>query len=460
MVAASSVAPPFDESSGGLARCISRTTLVFLVVGDVLGAGIYALVGEVGGRIGGAIWAAFLFALALALFTAFAYAELVTKYPQAAGAALYANKAWRRPFLTFVVAFAVLCSGLTSAATLARAFGGDYLTTFVDAPVVLVGVLFLVAVALINWRGIAESARINVVLTLIEIGGLAIVVLVGLAAIADGGSTVDAGRALELKDGEALVPALLAGAGLAFYALIGFEDTVNLAEETEEPTRAYPRALFGGLLAAGAIYLVVTAVASVVVPTDRLVGSSGPLLEVVETGPWSVPTELFSAIALFALANGTLINMIMASRLIYGMAREDILPPVLGRVDGARHTPWVAIAGTTVVAMVLVASGDLASLADTTVLLLLSVFTVVNVAVLVLRRDPVDHDHFRAPTAVPVVGVVVSLALMTTMEWATFARAGVLLAIGIVLCGFNWLAHGRHSGARAATVAAHTASRG
>jgi APA family basic amino acid/polyamine antiporter len=256
------------------------------------------------------------------------------------------------------------------------------------------------------------------------------------------------------------VPALLAGAGLAFYALIGFEDTVNLAEETEEPTRAYPRALFGGLLAAGAIYLVVTAVASVVVPTDRLVGSSGPLLEVVETGPWSVPTELFSAIALFALANGTLINMIMASRLIYGMAREDILPPVLGRVDGARHTPWVAIAGTTIVAMVLVASGDLASLADTTVLLLLSVFTVVNVAVLVLRRDPVDHDHFRAPTAVPVVGVVVSLALMTTMEWATFARAGVLLAIGIVLCGVNWLAHGRHSGARAATVAAHTASRG
>src|ERR671916_2625763 len=246
MVVASSVAPV--DGSGGLVRRISRTTLLLLVVGDVLGAGIYALVGEVGGRIGGAIWAAFLFALALALFTAFAYAELVTKYPRAAGAALYANKAWRRPFLTFIVAFAVVCSGLTSAATLARAFGGDYLATFVDAPVVLVGVLFLVAVALINWRGISESARINVVLTLLEIGGLALVVGVGVAAIVDGGSSIDAGRALELKDGEALVPALLGGAGLAFYALIGFEDTVNLAEETKEPTRAYPMALFGGLL--------------------------------------------------------------------------------------------------------------------------------------------------------------------------------------------------------------------
>ena len=452
MVVASSVAPV--DGSGGLVRRITRPMLLLLVVGDVLGAGIYALVGEVGGRIGGAIWAAFLFALGLALFTAFAYAELVTKYPQAAGAALYTHKAWRRPFLTFLVAFAVVCSGLTSAATLSRAFGGDYLATFVDAPIVLVGVLFLLVVALINWRGISESARVNVVLTLIEIGGLALVVIVGAAAIVDGGSTIDPGRALDLKDGEALVPALLAGAGLAFYALIGFEDTVNLAEETEKPSRAYPPALFAGLLAAGAIYLVVTVVASVVVPTGRLVGSSGPLLEVVQTGPWSLPTELFSAIALFALANGALINMVMASRLVYGMAREDILPPVLGRVDGARHTPWVAIIGTTAVAMVLMASGDLATLADTTVLLLLGVFTVVNVAVLVLRRDPVDHDHFHAPTVVPIIGAVVSVALMTTMEWGTFARAGVLLVVGVVLCGVNWLAHGRHARGGDATVAA------
>jgi basic amino acid/polyamine antiporter, APA family len=321
-------------------------------------------------------------------------------------------------------------------------------------------VLFLVALGLINWRGISESARINVALTLTEVGGLALVVIVGIAAIVDGGSTIDAGRPLELKDGEALLPALLGGAGLAFYALIGFEDTVNLAEETEEPTRAYPPALFGGLLAAGAIYLVVTVVASMVVPTGRLVGSSGPLLEVVRTGPWSLPTELFSAIALFALANGALINMIMASRLVYGMAREDILPPVLGRVDRARHTPWVAIVGTTALAIALVASGDLASLADTTVVLLLAFFTVVNVAVLVLRRDPVGHDHFHAPTAVPIVGAAVSVALVTTMEWATFARAGVLLVVGIALWGVNWLAHGRHTRTRAATVAARAAGRG
>lgn len=407
--------------------------LLLLVVGDVLGAGIYALVGEVAGRVGGAIWAAFALALALALCTAFAYAELVTKYPRAAGAALYVNRAWRRPFLTFMVAFAVMCSGLTSAATLARAFGGDYLSVFVDAPSVLVGLVFIALVATVNFRGIGESARLNVGLTGIELVGLLLVVIVGLAAIVDGGSSVDAGRVLEFKEGETVVAAIMGGAGLAFFALIGFEDSVNLAEETDAPARNFPFALFAGLLIAGTVYVVVTVVTTIAVPTDRLATSDGPLLEVVQRGPLHLPTEVFSAIVLFALTNGALINMIMASRLVYGMARDGILPPVLGRVHATRRTPWVAILGTTAVAMILVVSGDLGDLADTTVLLLLLVFSLVNVAVLVLRRDAAGHDHFRAPTAIPVLGAVVSLALMTTKDAEAFGRAGALLVVGVAL---------------------------
>jgi amino acid transporter len=418
--------------------------LLMLVVGDVLGAGIYALVGRVGGRVGGAIWAAFALALGLAMLTAFAYAELVTKYPQAAGAALYVNKAWRKPFVTFLVAFAVMCSGLTSAATLSRAFGGDYLAAFFDTPTTLVGLLFIVLVALVNFRGISESVRLNVVLTSIELLGLLLVVLSGLAAIIDGGPGVDAGRALEFEEGEPVVAALLGGAGLAFFALIGFEDSVNMAEEARDPARDYPRALFGGLAIAGAIYLLVTIVASIVVPTDRLAASDGPLLEVVQASPLSLPTKLFSAIALCALANGALINMIMASRIVYGMARERILPARLGLVHGQRRTPLVAIVSTTAVAMVLIASGDLGDLADTTVLLLLFVFTVVNMAVLVLRRDRVRHTHFRTPTAIPVLGAAVSVGLMTTKEVEIFARAGLLLLVGIGLWALNWWLHGRH----------------
>jgi hypothetical protein len=226
-------------------------------------------VGEVGGRLGGAIWAAFAIAIALAFFTAAAYAELVTKYPQAAGAALYVNKAFGVSFATFMVAFAVMASGLTSASTLARAFGGDYLGEFVSVPTVAVA---------INARGIGESVKLNVGFTLVELGGLLLVVVIGAAALLDG--LGDPGRALEIKEGEALLPAVMAGAGLAFYALIGFEDSVNVAEEARDPQRTYPRALFGGLLIAGAVYLAVSAIASMAVPTDTLAGSSGPLLEV------------------------------------------------------------------------------------------------------------------------------------------------------------------------------------
>lgn len=427
-----------------LKRAISRKMLLLLVVGDILGAGIYALVGEVGGRVGGGIWAAFLLALTLALFTAFGYAELVTKYPQAAGAALYVNKAWRNPFLTFMVAFAVMASGITSAATLARAFGGDYLSAFLDAPTVLVAVGFLGVVAVVNFIGISESVKLNVVLTAIELTGLLLVVGAGLAAIVDGSSGVDAGRVLEFKEGESTALAVIAGAGLAFYALIGFEDSVNMAEEVRDPQRAYPRALFGGLVIAGAVYMLVTLVASAVVPTERLAASDGPLLEVVSVGPWQMSPRLFSAVALFALANGVLINMIMASRVVYGMAREGILPRMLALVDDRRKTPWLAIVVTTGIGMVLVASGDLGELADTTVLLLLIVFSIVNVAVLVLRRDGVAHAHFRAPTAIPIIGAVVSLALLTTKDGETFARGGLLLLAGAVLWAINWRLHGRH----------------
>ncbi len=422
---------PGEPADGPLKRVISRRMLTFFVIGDILGAGIYALVGEVGGEVGGAIWAAFLLALGLALFTAFAYAELVTKYPKAAGAALYVNRAFGRPFVTFMIAFAVIASGLASAATIARAFGGEYLSAFVSLPVVVVGMAFIAAISLINLRGIRESMRFNFVLTTIEIAGLLLVVVIGAAALGDG--LGDPGRALDFKQGDSVVLALISGAGLAFFALIGFEDSVNLAEEARRPRVDFPWALFGGLLAAGFIYLLVTAIASMVVPTGQLAASDGPLLEVTSVGPLAVPDRLFSAIALFALANGALINLIMASRLLYGMAGEGVLPAVFGRVHPVRRTPWVAIAFTAAVAAALLITGDIGELADTTVLLLLLVFATVNASVLVLRRETVPEPHFKAPTVMPVIGMAVSLALIMTKDAETFARAAVLLAIGFLL---------------------------
>jgi amino acid transporter len=423
--------PVAESGQAPLKRAISGPMLLLFVVGDVLGAGIYVLVGEVGGRVGGAIWTAFVAALVLALFTASAYAELVTKYPRAAGAALYVNRAFRKPFVTFLVGYAVMCSGLASAATLARAFGGDYLNAFVSVPTVVVGVGFLAAIAFVNLCGIRESMRLNVGLTMIELGGLLLVVVIGAAALGSGHG--DPGRALDFKGGETVPLAIIGGAGLAFFALIGFEDSVNLAEEARDPGRDYPRALFGGLLIAGLVYVLVALAASMVVPTERLAASDGPLLEVVRVGPLAVPGKLFSAIALFALTNGALINMIMASRLLYGMAKEGIVPEIFGRVSRRRQTPWFAILFTTALAAGLLASGTVTDLADTTVLLLLAVFAVVNLCALVLRRDTVTHEHFRAPTPILVLGLAVSLAMLTTKDADTFERAGSLLAVGVAL---------------------------
>ena len=433
--------PETGEFETPLKRVIGPWMLLVFVVGDVLGAGIYALVGVVAGETGGAIWTAFLFATILAIMTAFSYAELVTKYPAAGGAATYVDTAFKVPLLTFVIAFTVMCSGIASAATLSKAFAGDYLAEFVELPVVLVAIGFLLVVALINFRGISESIKLNMVLTSIEVLGLVIIVVIGVTALANGDG--DAGRNLDFPAGENVALAIVGGAALSFYALIGFEDAVNVAEETKDPARNFPKALFGGLLIAGVIYLLVTFTASMVVSTQQLTESDGPLLEVVREGPLGVPTRLFAAIALLAVANGALINMIMASRLVYGMSVRGVVPRIFDKVHSGRHTPIAAIIFTTGLAMLLAALGDLSDLAGTTTTLLLFVFATVNVAVLVLRSDPGKHPHFKAPSVIPVASVVVIIFLLVRRASDNpeyFAYAGGLVLFGIVLWGIQRLA--------------------
>lgn len=428
-------APDRPDEERGLKRAITPKLLLLFIVGDILGGGIYALVGEVGAETGGAIWVAFALALVMAAFTAGSYAELVSKYPHAGGAGLYVHRAFKNRFLSFIVAFAVVMSGVTSASALASAFGGDYLSEFIDFDPIAAALVLILLVGLVNFRGIAESVKLNVGFTVVEIGGLLLIVLISVVAIGDG--SADVGRAFEIKEGSNLLAVALAGAALAFYALIGFEDSVNVAEEAQEPARTYPKVLFGGLAIAGVIYLLVTIGASMVVPTGDLADSDGPLLEVVKQGPLGIDTKVFAAIGLLALSNGALINMIMASRLLYGMGREGVVPSPLARVHSTRQTPWIAILFTSAIAAVLILEANLEKLAATTVALLVIVFAIVNVTVLYLRRDPVDHDHFRVPSMLPVIGVGISIALLTQVKGEDFARAGILVGIGVVLWLIN-----------------------
>ncbi|RZS40976.1 amino acid/polyamine/organocation transporter (APC superfamily) [Herbihabitans rhizosphaerae] len=435
-----------------LKRAIGPKLLFFFVIGDILGTGIYTLTGDVAGKIGGALWMPFLGAFLVAFLTAFSYLELVGKYPRAAGAALYTNRAWGIHFLTFIVAFMVMCSGITSASTAAHGFGGTYLPRAFDIQVsgtviAIVAVIFVLVLAAINFRGVSESVKANVVLTCIELSGLLIIIVVGIWAVLQGDG--EPSRLVDVNPpGDQHWTFAIAGAtGLAFFAMVGFEDSVNMAEECKEPAKIFPKSLLWGLAGAGLIYILVSVTASLLVPADQLAkAKSNSLFLVLEAGAPGFPLKVFAFIGLLAVVNSALINMLMASRLLYGMANERVLPPFFSTVHPLRRTPWVSILFTTGIAALLVGlvSKDAVSkLGGTTALLLLVVFFVVNIAVLRLRREKVEHKHFRAPTWAPILGAILCACLalpgVSGKKGEDYLIAGILVAGGIVLWGLNWL---------------------
>jgi len=433
-------ATPATEAEPSLNRVMGPWLLLLFIVGDILGTGIYALTGQVANQVGGVVWLPFLVAFVVALITAFSYLELVTKYPKAAGAALYTHKAFGIHFVTFIVAFAVMCSGITSASTASRAFSANMSSAFglgfSTFGITMTGLVFMAIVAVVNFRGVGESVKANVVLTCVELTGLLIIIFIGLWAISAGQGDVSRVTQFKPTDGSLFWP-VIAATTLAFFAMVGFEDSVNMAEECKNPNRDFPKVLLVGLFITGAIYVLVSISAITLVPPAQLGEGETPLLKVVQAGAPNFPVWIFGFITMFAVANSALINMLMASRLVYGMSREHVLPPVLGKVHATRRTPFIAIAFTTLLAFALITFvGEVPALGGTTALLLLCVFTVVNVAVLVLRKDQVSHKHFRTPTFLPVLGAISCAFLAgpwTGRAVVQYRVAGVLIAIGIVL---------------------------
>jgi amino acid transporter len=334
-----------------------------------------------------------------------------------------------------------MCSGLTSASSASKAFAGNFaealdLSLGEGAALTAVALGFMTLVALVNFRGVGESVKLNVLLTCVELTGLLIVIAVGAWALGVGKGETSRLVEFNVAEGSSAALSVTAATALAFFAMVGFEDSVNMAEETKDPVRIFPKVMLLGLCITGLIYVLVAVSAIALVSADDLGEGDAPLLKVVSAGAPDFPLGLFAVITMFAVANSALINMLMASRLLYGMAHERVLPRVLGKVHRARRTPWVAIIFTTLLAFGLIWFADLAALGGTTSLLLLCVFTVVNVAVLVLRRDRVDHQHFRAPTAIPVIGALACAYLASPLSGRAaddYRIAGVLVVVGVVL---------------------------
>ncbi|HEX5858602.1 MAG TPA: APC family permease [Microbacterium sp.] len=421
--------PP--SAAPGLKRAIGTPLLFAFIVGDTLGAGIYTLVGSMSSDVGGVIWLPLLLALVVALLTAGTYAELITKYPHAGGAARYAERAFGIPYLSFLVGFLMMASGITTAAALANAFAGDYLAALVDVPPAPTAVIFIILLTLINLRGVRESLTANLVASVIEVTGLVIVIV--LAAIVLGSGNGDPGRLLEFAPDVPPLQGAFAASIIAFFSFLGFEAAANMAEEVRNPSKAYPRALFGALATAAVVYLLIALGAVIVVPPEELAESTAPLLDVVASSGIAVPQWLFGLIALVAIANGALLFMVMASRVGYGLAEANLLPSAFARVLPNRRTPWVSIVVVAAVTIGLTLIGDVATLAETTVLLLLLVFLSANVSVLVLKKDKVDHPHFTVPRFVPVLAIIASVVMLAQQTGVVWLGAAAYVVIGSIL---------------------------
>jgi len=366
------------------------------------------LVGEVAGIAGMHTPLAFVVAAAVAAFTAFSYAELAARHPASAAEAVYVQEGFGRPWLSMLVGALVLFAALASAGALANGFAG-YLRLFVGMPAWLAILALLLALGALAAWGIRESARAAAAATLIEIGGLFLVVAVSGESL----------LALPQRLPELAPPAqagawpgIFLAAFVAFFAFIGFEDMSNVAEEVIEPERTMPRAILLALAIATVLYLLVSLAAVLALSRDELAGAEAPLALMYAKATGREPVFI-GVIALFAVVNGALVVLIRAARVLHGMSARGWLPSALGRVHPVRRTPLVATAAVTFAALVLALALPLGALARATSAAILIVFALINLALLRIRhRAPAPPGVRVTPAAVPLAGFVLSLLLL------------------------------------------------
>lgn len=404
--------------------------LAFYALGSMLGSGIYGLIGKAAGLAGNAVWLAFLVALFAALLTALSYASLGSRYPRAGGAAYVTERAFGKPLLAFVVGIALICSGLTSVATQSKIFAANFadLTGLTPSSTPVLGLGFLLLMTGIALRGIRESMWVNVVCTIIEATGLLIVIAAGLSYW----GSVDYFEVPPDRANDLLAIVVVQATVLTFFAFIGFEDAVNVAEECKNPALTIPIGLTVATLAAAVLYIAVAVTAVSVVPWQELKEAPSPLTRVMAEAAPHFPAIVMTLITMFAVANTALVNYITASRLVYGMANQGLLPDTLARVHAKRRTPHLAILALLVVSTPLVVLGTITDLASATVLLLLTVFVVVNAALYVLKSRPGEPEgRFELPTIIPILGALVCAGLiivrLTSGTWIA-----PLIAMGLI----------------------------
>ena len=391
-----------------LKRSLSLPLITFYGLGNILGAGIYVLVGKVAGTAGVYAPVAFIVASLIATLTAFCYAELTSRYPLSAGESVYIHEGFNRQWLSLTVGLLISLAAIVSAATIINGFVG-YLQVFIpipDIPATIGIVLIIGGIALL---GIKHAVGTAAVLTLIEIAGLLIVIFVGADHIFVNGAVTQILPPTDL----AIWPGIFAGAFLAFYAFLGFEDMVNVAEEVKNPQRNMPIAIFTALAIASLFYFTVTYVSISVLSPEQLSQSKAPLSSVYETATGRTPV-LITVISMFAIINGALIQVIMVSRILYGMSRQGWLPDKFSSLSQHNGTPSFNTVVVTLIVLFFALWLPLIALAKLTSFIILIVFALVNLSLyFIKRKHPVYEGKINYPIWLPIAGTAASLLLIT-----------------------------------------------
>jgi len=392
-----------------LKRSLGLGLLTFYGLGSIVGAGIYVLVGEVAGKAGMYAPLAFLLAAGIAAFTAFSYAELSARYPHSAGEARYVFESFGSKHLAAAVGWAVVLTGIVSSATLSSGMVG-YVVLFVDLPAWVVIFLFVGTLGAIACRGIAESAWAAAIMTLLSVAGLLLVI----AAAGDSLLTLPE-RWPQLVPEFSVQPlaGIVLGGFLAFYAFIGFEDMVNVAEEVHNPSRTMPAAILLALCIAVLLYVMVALVAVLSLDPQQLASGGAPLVAIVGSDSW-LPPMVIAVLSAVAITNSVLPQLVMGSRVIYGLSRQGAAPVFLSRINAVTRTPLQATFIMIVSIMFLAIAVPLVTLAKITSFIVLLIFTLVNAAALWLKLSGRSaKDTVSYPIWLSVAGMLACLFLLT-----------------------------------------------
>ncbi|MDI9819247.1 MULTISPECIES: APC family permease [unclassified Legionella] len=393
------------QNSASLKRALPLPIVIFYGLGTILGAGIYVLVGKITALAGFYAPFAFLLASFIAFFTAISYAELGSRFPKSAGEAFYVQKAFQKKWLSALVGWLVVFTGVVSAAAITRGFVG-YLHLFVIIPSWLAILLLVLIMGGIAIWGINESAILITLITLIEIGGLLLILFLARDNVKQLPDFWQQLSPLTIQN----LPGIFSGAFLAFYAFIGFEDMVNIAEEIKNPERNLPYAIFISLGIATLLYFFVALAMLLALPLQELAHSEAPLAVFFEKKGYS--PALIGLISLIAIINGAFVQIIMASRVIYGMAKQQTAPELFSHINRRTQTPVAATLLVVAIVLTLALWLKVESLAKMTSAVILCVFIMINLTLVILKLKKETRKEGRYPIFFPITGFVLSLLFL------------------------------------------------